>query len=290
MKQYLLLLVLALSSITLSAQYNLNDYKYVIIEKQFHFQSEPDQYNLNNLVAFEFRKLGFKVLFESEGLPDDLKKDICLALNSEVIAKGALRTKAYLKLINCSGETVYTSEEGITKEKDFARAYQISIQRAFDTMEDIQHNYNETTTEQLVENKMEEKVEALEAEVARLKAEKEVAKETVKEEVNEEMKVMDDSTTETKIQEMKKDAWFEGLSSYNSENGVLYLKQNEQGVVLLNEAQQVVYTLRKTGSENVYIAMYNGQSGVASFNTEANTIQIEFYQGQELKTTVLKGN
>jgi len=290
MKQYLLLLVLALYSITLSAQYNLNDYKYVIIEKQFHFQSEPDQYNLNNLVAFEFRKLGFKVLFESEGLPDDLKKDICLALNSEILAKGALRTKAYLKLINCNGETVYTSEEGITKEKDFARAYQISIQRAFDTMEDIQHNYNETTTEELVENKMEEKVEALEAEVASLQAEKAVAAEPVKEEVKEEITVLDDSTPDIHIQEKKSEVWFEGLSSYDSETDVLYLQQNEQGAVLLNEAQQVVYTLRKTGSENVYIAMYNGQSGVASFNTATNTIQLEFYQGQELKTTVLKGN
>lgn len=153
-------------------------------------------------------------------------------------------------------------------------------------MEDIQHNYNGTTTEELAENKMEEKVEALEAEVARLQAEKAVAPEPVQEEVT----IVDDSTPDINIQEKKSEVWFEGLSSYDSETDVLYLQQNEQGAVLLNEAQQVVYTLRKTGSENVYIAMYNGQSGVASFNTATNTIQLEFYQGQELKTTVLKGN
>ena len=77
-------------------------------------------------------KLGFEVLLEGEGLPDELKKDICLALTTDITARGALRTKAIVRLMNCSGELVYQSGDGISKEKEFSRVYQLAIQKAFD--------------------------------------------------------------------------------------------------------------------------------------------------------------
>ena len=61
-----LLLILFICFANTYAQNSLNDYKYVIVEKQFHFQTEPNQYNLNELTRFlletNFMADGFGVL------------------------------------------------------------------------------------------------------------------------------------------------------------------------------------------------------------------------------------
>ena len=119
------------SYLTVSAQYNLNDYKYVIVEKQFHFQNEENEYHLNRLVKFQFKKYGFNAIIEGEPLPDDLKSNYCLALNSEVKAKGTLRTKVMITLTDCDNNLVFATAEGVTKEKDYRRTYELGIRKAF---------------------------------------------------------------------------------------------------------------------------------------------------------------
>lgn len=151
MKKIILLITIYLITLTQShAQLSVNDYKYVIVENQFHFQNEPGEYNLNHLVKFLFRKNGFRVIIEGEPLPADLKSNYCLALTSEVTAKGALRTKAKVVLRDCDNNIVYTSAEGMTKEKDFARAYDLSIRNAFESFSILNYHYvpNERITSQ----------------------------------------------------------------------------------------------------------------------------------------------
>ena len=58
MKKLLMILIFASCLLKITAQHSINDYKYVIVEKQFHFQSEPNKYNLNELTRFLLKKNG----------------------------------------------------------------------------------------------------------------------------------------------------------------------------------------------------------------------------------------
>ncbi|NND25968.1 MAG: hypothetical protein EX263_01995 [Flavobacteriaceae bacterium] len=186
MKKIIAFVSLTFFTISLcTAQLSVNDYKYVIVEKQFHFQNEPDEYNLNQLVKHLFRKYGFKVIIEGEQLPSDLKSNYCLALTSEVTAKGALRTKAIVFLRDCDNNVVFTSNEGLTKEKDFARAYDLAIRNAFNSFSILNYKYvpNERITSQ---GKAEEETKAVEEakqEIQDLKAKIEVLEESKKTEI-----------------------------------------------------------------------------------------------------------
>jgi hypothetical protein len=236
-------LIILLTSICLSsvfAQHNLNSYKYIIVEKQFHFQNDPGQYNLNNLVKFEFQKLGFEVIMQDQELPADLKSNYCLALNSEVIAKGVLRTKAKVILRNCDAEIVYTSEEGVTKEKDFSRTYGIAIRNAFLTMNHLNYDYipNEkvkSVSANTEDVKMAEaKIEKLEAEIIELKKEEKVNK--VVEPVEEPEKRKTDETTSKK-------------------ESVKFLQANpiSNGFQIVDESSEEIMILVHTALKDVFV-------------------------------------
>lgn len=306
-----LFVFLLVFSTSVFAQYNLNDYKYVIIEKQFHFQNEPNQYNLQRLVRFELEKLGFAVLLEGQGLPDELKKDICLALTTNITARGALRTKAIVRLMNCNGELVYQSGDGISKEKEYSRVYQLAIQKAFDTMSGINYNYVEKEKEEVVSTESKEakeKIIALEAEVARLKVEKAANKvgTEVKEATEKLMKTVDSELDKTKnesadnsspannevieegipvVPEKPERDWREGLPSFKSKQyGNLYMKPGYKGTYLVNDENETVFKLQSTSQRNVYLTEVDGKTGVAFYNETFKSMQIEYYVEDELKT------
>ena len=165
------IVVLCVSSI--QAQAKLSDYKYVIVEKQFHFQNEPGEYDLNRLVKYLFEKHGFNAIIEGETLPADLISNYCLAMTSEVKVKGALRTKATITLTDCQSNMIYISPEGITRVKEFNRAYDLAIRKAFENFADLGYQYipSERVTNMSKSVTVSENSEAAEAEIAQLKAE-----------------------------------------------------------------------------------------------------------------------
>ena len=92
-KIFTILMSLAFISSAFS-QTNLNNYKYIIVPKKYDFLKEADQYRLNGLTQFLFEKYGFSTLMEGDNYPDDLLKNKCLALNSNVINdSGIFKTK-----------------------------------------------------------------------------------------------------------------------------------------------------------------------------------------------------
>ena len=46
----------------MSAQENVNNYKYIIVPKKFDFLKEENQYRVNTFTKFLFEKQGFKML------------------------------------------------------------------------------------------------------------------------------------------------------------------------------------------------------------------------------------
>ena len=151
----------------------LNDYKYVIVENQFHFQNEPGEYNLNRMVKFLFEKHGFDAILEGDPLPDDLKQNYCLALNADIQSKGALWTKAWVNMRDCDGNLVYVSPEGKTKVKEFDRAYDLAIRDAFENFATLNYQYvpNERITSQGASSEIAQSEAAAQQEIAELKAE-----------------------------------------------------------------------------------------------------------------------
>lgn len=245
---------------TSNAQTNLNNYKYVIVKSQFHFQNEKNEYDLNRLVRFLFRKHGFRVIMEDEALPEDIKSDYCLALNSEVTARGALRTKALVILRNCDNVIVFSSEEGITKEKEFARAYDLAIRKAFESFESLEYEYipeeNSSSEEKEVNaseqtEEAEEEIKELKEEIKELKEKNESVKENS--EIVKAEPVKAETTIKLEEPEVVTIAVVEKKIADASMEKVLYnAVAIDNGFEITDNNGQVKYTIFKTGMENIF--------------------------------------
>ncbi|NNK88667.1 MAG: hypothetical protein HKO90_10320 [Flavobacteriaceae bacterium] len=260
MKQFFGILVFGLLSFSsVQAQAKLSDYKYVIVEKQFHFQNEPDEYNLNRMVKYLFNKYGFNAIIEGETLPDDLISNYCLALTSEVKVKGALRTKAMVTLTDCQNNTIYVSPEGITRVKEFDRAYDLSIRKAFENFADLGYRYipSERVTDMSKSSPASEKSEDSEAEIALLKAEiselkkKEAVKEEVIQEANQEPQLKKGKdVADNTISTAKTPVYYAGEQADSSEIAItdsegktvmILLPSGRKDLFLVKDKNAVVY-------------------------------------------------
>ncbi|RZS99936.1 hypothetical protein [Aquimarina brevivitae] len=142
MTRFILVFVLVFCFFPLSAQKKVNDYKYILVPEQYGFLNEANQYQLNALTKFLFKKYGFTAYIEGEEVPKDLQDNGCLALQADLMRdSGLFLTKLKVVLKNCSGSVVYTSMEGTSKEKEYKRAYQEALREAFKSMEQLNYNY-----------------------------------------------------------------------------------------------------------------------------------------------------
>ena len=139
---YTILLVLAMSNS--SKGQSLNDYKYVIVPEKFDFLKESDKYQLNSLTKFLFEKYGFEAYLErSKGIPLDYTRNSCNVLYAEVLDdSGMINTKLRVELLDCRNNIVFTTEEGISKAKDYKEAYHAALREAFISLKEVNYTYN----------------------------------------------------------------------------------------------------------------------------------------------------
>jgi uncharacterized cupredoxin-like copper-binding protein len=256
MKKAILILILLSGFFKANAQHSINDYKYVIVQKQFHFQNEANEYNLNELTRFLLKKQGFRPVLESDIYPDDLKSNYCLALISEVTAKGMLRTIVTITLRDCNNNIIFQAE-GITKEKDFDKLYSYGIRKAFEDFKVLDYNYvpNEAITnkagtksvETVIDDSAE--VEKLKSEIENLKKEKAEKELKDQEEAAKKLKDDADSLKDTiKVKPKKSTTILEAIA-------------NDNGYDLVNaESKKLVHVLTKTGMDNVFTV--KGNNGI----------------------------
>ena len=146
MKKFIILfqLVFLFISPAILAQSDINSYKYVIVSNQFPFQKSANQYQINGLTKFLFKRAGFKVLNDNVQFPADLVTNRCLALNGIVKDNsGMFTTKVTIELRDCSNKVVFTSEEGKSSEKNYNKAYNEAIRAAFKSIEKLNYHYVE---------------------------------------------------------------------------------------------------------------------------------------------------
>ena len=121
---------------------DLNSYKYVLVPSSFEFLKEPNQYQLNELTKFLFKKNGFEAYMEDEELPMELNQNRCKALIANVKNNsGLFSTKLVVVLKDCKNNQLFISEEGSSREKDYKTAYQEALRNAFESVSALNYKY-----------------------------------------------------------------------------------------------------------------------------------------------------
>lgn len=253
-----LVIALFLMQSTLIAQNDINTYKYVVIPKQFDFQSEDDQYQLNSLTKFLFNKYGFTAFFEDEDLPLDLSQDRCTSLKVDLKKlKGFLITRLQFELLDCNNNIVSTSKVGETKVKQYDTAYNLALREAFETYQYIGYSYTpgpetvvskstpKTSEEVVTASKNLNQSTAAEAEIERLKQEVKTLKEASKNEivVAPVSKPKQESEVKTKTVEKTEKAI----------DNSWYANPIDNGFQVLDGDKKAIMTLLYSGAPDVYI-------------------------------------
>jgi len=237
-KTVTLFLVLCIVSNAFS-QKKINNYKYIIVPKIFDFQKEKDEYQLNSLMAFLFNKYGFQTVMEGDGYPEDINKNRCLALSSDVVkGSGLFKTKLNILLKNCNGQVVFTSKIGESREKDFKKAYTEALRNAFNDIKTLNYKYEPAIQEEIIPSVVAKPIPP---------------------------KVVTPNDESINIEKT--------LSS------VLYAQEIENGFQLVDSSPKVVYRLKNTGLNNVFLV--EGKSAIVYKKGEHWFI--DYYSGTTLK-------
>ncbi|MFH6768069.1 hypothetical protein V8G56_04910 [Gaetbulibacter aquiaggeris] len=265
-KIFTILMALAIISSAFS-QTNLNNYKYVIVPKKYDFLKEEDEYRLNGLTKFLFEKYGFLTLIEGDNYPDDLLKDRCLALHSNVINdSGFFKTKLKVELEDCTDKVIFTSVMGETREKEFGKAYTEALRNAFISFEAISYKYEPK----------ENKVSVIENQ--ELKKEPETLKQEKIAEVI--------PAEETKVAAVAAVAVIEtAISPSNTKDvsDILYAQATEIGFQLVDSTPKVVYKIKRTSLQDVFLVQ---DIDGTLFNKDGQWI-LEYYEQGILKQKLL---
>lgn len=220
-----------LFSTALSAQEQLNNYKYIVVPNQFDFQKEAGQYRVNGLTKFLLEKQNFTVLLEGDTLPEDAIQNNCLVLKTTAIDDSSMfKTKLKFQFKDCQGKVVYTTEEGESREKKYIVAYNEAVRNAFSSLSNFTHKYEVKKTE----NEAEEVIVTPLPKVT----EAPLVEEVDEEEIDEEIEI------EVPVEEVDQNISNNTLTA--EAFGVInYKLKNRQG--------QTVYTILYSGKEDFYI-------------------------------------
>lgn len=276
--KFFYIIITCLMASNVFSQTNLNNYKYIIVAEKFDFLKEPNEYRLNELTQFLFNKYGFEALIEGEEYPEDLLKNRCLGLKSDVLKEGGIfKTKLNVVLKDCNDRTVFVSELGESREKQFDKAYTEALRNAFKSVEALNYKYepNETIlalAAPKVESNSLDEIKKLREEVQALKEKK------AQEAVDAQVKKMPNTVAGDERSKPKFP-----VEKLASKHGVLYAQTIENGFQLVDNTPSVVYKIKKTSIPDVYLV--EGKNATLS-KKEGKWI-LEYYENDELKQEVL---
>ncbi|MGK0253973.1 MAG: putative Zn finger protein [Mariniflexile sp.] len=294
--KYIVMLITCLLTASVFAQSNLNNYKYVIVPSKYDFLKDKDEYQLNSLTKFLFEKYGFDALIEGEKYPEDLIRNRCLALKSDLIKdSGMFKTKLAVELKDCNDQVVFTSLLGESREKEYSKAYNEALRNAFKSIETLNYKYvpsNVSVVEEskdvLADTEAAKEIQQLKEEIESLKIEKETAV-VVKTELEMELlgKVQEKDipvvvipTKDIPVKEVKTvSATPEKMES----SGILYAQETENGFQLVDSAPKVVYRIKRTGIADVFLV----ENKNATVYKKGADWVLEYYENNVLKQEVL---
>ena len=194
MKNIILVLFLTIVNLFVFGQEKkVNNYKFIVVPDRFDFLKQKDEYKTSSLTKFLFKKNGFTVFLNSEQYPKDL-----------------------IELRDCSNRLLYTSEEGVSKLKEFKKGFQEAIRNAHASMNDVV--YEPFLLETIGKEKKEIELEV-------------------------EFPVINN------IEEAAQVSPTNNIALDNT----LYAQPKENGFQLINLKPQVVFVILNTGAKDIYV-------------------------------------
>lgn len=168
-------LILALFSLQLinSQSNSVKGFKYIVIQSQYGFQNEVNEYRLNELIQFELEKYDLASYMNTSVLPIDVNKGSCNTLFLEVIKSGTLKQTLTFNFNDCSQEVI-ASVSASSRIKKFDKAYFEATRRAMvqladfvepyqDSKPDLEDEFIESTqkeeSEKIIERRISESVQ-----------------------------------------------------------------------------------------------------------------------------------
>ncbi|MET0760215.1 MAG: hypothetical protein ABWZ56_07330 [Flavobacterium sp.] len=247
MKKYIVLLLLLASSIGFSQ--SINDYKYAIVPEKFSFLKEKDQYRMNTLTKMFMEKYGFETYFDTDILPDEVSSQNCNKVFVDVLSNGNMfMTKLTVVMKDCKNNVLFTSSEGISREKEFKISYNQALREAFNSFGALGYKYNGTVTDiQTVIVKTTNDGSAIKQEIIPAKNQK-------TEEIN--------------------------SNSNFSNSAAVFAQPIENGFQLVDSAPKVILKIFNTSVKDVFIAENNQGIGILYLKNE-NWI-FEYYAAGKL--------
>ncbi|WP_310378419.1 hypothetical protein [Flavobacterium sp.] len=234
MKKLFLLILLFIVSPIFSQ--TVNDYKAVIISRQFDFQKSENQYRLQTITKLNLQKAGFQSFYSGEPAATEFNNK-CELLNVDVKEEKAfLVTKLFIVFKDCNGIIIYKSAVGKSKEKEFQSAYSGALNDAFKSVYALNYKYNTTsfTTKQVV---IPERIVVFETPIPVIPISPEA------------IKVVDTEVVEAVILE-------------NTNLNLLYAQPTAYGYQLINNEPKVIMKVYKTSNLESYIATKGSLHGV----------------------------
>ena len=139
MKNIILVLFLTIVNLFVFGQEKkVNNYKFIVVPDRFDFLKQKDEYKTSSLTKFLLKKNGFTVFLNSEQYPKDLIDNPCSGLKALVLDKSSMfKVKVIIELRDCSNRLLYTSDEGVSKLKEYKKGFQEAIRNAHASMIDV---------------------------------------------------------------------------------------------------------------------------------------------------------
>ncbi|MFD2589075.1 hypothetical protein ACFSQJ_19270 [Croceitalea marina] len=237
----------------------LNNYKYMVVPKQFDAFKEMNQYQTSTLVKYLFTNNGYTTIYDDQ-LPEDLLNNGCLALKANLDDRSSLfATKVAIVLKDCNGVIVYTTQEGRSKIKEYKSAYAEAIRQAFKSFELLNYQYEpkEKEIEKPITVSFKNDVKSLNTEPI-----KSVSK-TNQNKIAEATKEIQKNKPVVSEEQVKEVAMEKVVSSsVNTTSEILYAQPIEGGFQLVDSAPKIQYRLTETSVENVFLASHEDKNGV----------------------------
>ena len=261
MKNIILVLFLILSNLFVFGQEKkVNNYKFIVVPERFDFLKQKDEYKTSSLTKFLLEKNGFTVVLNSEQYPKDLRDNPCSGLKALVLDKSSMfKVKVIIELRDCSNKILYTSDEGVSKLKEFKKGFQEAIRNAHASMNDIAYEPF------LLETIAKDKKEIITVNPVLVKEVKEVKLEV-------ELPVTNNIEA-AQISPINNIA----LST------TLYAQPKENGFQLINLKPQVVFVILNTSVKGVFVIKdknglfyKKGENWVAEFHENGKRIEKKY--------------
>jgi hypothetical protein len=233
MKNIILVVFLIMSNFFVFGQVKkVNNYKFIVVPDRFDFLKQKDEYKTSSLTKFLLKKNGFTVVLNSEQYPKDLIDNPCSGLKALVLDKSSVfKVKVVIELRDCSNRLLYTSEEGVSRLKEFKKGFQEAIRKAHASMNNIAYEPF------LLETISTDKKEIVIVDPVLVKEGKEIK---LKSEI-------------PAINNIQKAVLVVPINNIVLASSVLYAQPVENGFQLINSKPTVVFVILKTKVKGVFI-------------------------------------